>query len=337
MTTPEPARRLAVVVLLGALTLCGAARAEEAAEHTIKPQDWSFAGFTGAYDEQQLQRGFQVFQQVCTACHGLKRVRFRNLSEPGGPEFPVEAVKELAKTWPYQISGELDDEGNPIDRLPGLADPIVGPYKNDVQARAAQNGALPPDLSLIVRARSVHTDLAWYRHWLQMLADVAYARQDGGADYVYGLLTGYKDEPPAYKRDEKGHLIWVPESKVGSEGSIERCATVDRDQKTDSGEEKPDVCNELAEGKYYNGMFPGHQISMPPPLSKDNVIEYQPDAGAPSTFEQNVKDVTAFLAWAADPSLDARKKLGWQVLLYLVITTILLYIAKRRIWSRVKH
>ncbi len=294
MTRPEPARRLAAVVLLAALALSGAARAEEAAEeHAVHPQDWSFVGVTGLYDKQQLQRGFQVFQQVCTACHGLKRVRFRNLAEPGGPEFPVEAVKELAKTWPYQISGELDDEGNPIDRLPGLADPIVGPYKNDVQARAAQNGALPPDLSLIVRARSVHTEAPWYTHWLHMLSDIAYARQDGGADYLYGLLTGYKDEPPA------GF--------------------------------------ELAEGKYYNAAFPGHQISMPPMLSKDNVIEYQPDAGATSSFEQNVKDVTAFLAWAADPSLDARKKLGWQVLLYLVITTLLLYLAKRRIWSRVKH
>jgi ubiquinol-cytochrome c reductase cytochrome c1 subunit len=293
MTTPEPARRLAAVVLLAALTLAGAARAEEAAEHGIEPQDWSFVGFTGTYDKQQLQRGFQVFQQVCTACHGLKRVRFRNLAEPGGPEFPVEAVKELAKTWPYQISGELDDEGNPIDRLPGLADPIIGPYKNDVQARAAQNGALPPDLSLIVRARSVHNEAPWYLHWLHMARDVALAHQDGGADYVFGLLTGYKDEPPA------GF--------------------------------------ELAEGKYYNVMFPGHQISMPPPLSKDGVIEYQPDAGAKASFEQNAKDVTAFLAWAADPSLDARKEIGWQVLLYLVITTLLLYIAKRRIWSRVKH
>jgi ubiquinol-cytochrome c reductase cytochrome c1 subunit len=293
MTTPEPARRLAAVVLLAALTLGGGVRAEEAAEHMAEPHDWSFTGVTGAYDKQQLQRGFQVFQQVCTACHGLKRVRFRNLAEPGGPEFPVKAVKELAKTWPYQISGELDDEGNPIDRLPGLADPIVGPYKNDVQARAAQNGALPPDLSLVVRARSVHNEAPWYTHWLHMLSDIAYARQDGGADYVFGLLTSYKDQPPA------------------------------------------DF--ELAEGKYYNVTFPGHQISMPPPLSKDNVIEYQSDAGASSTFEQNVKDVTAFLAWAADPSLDARKELGWQVLLYLVITTILLYIAKRRIWSRVKH
>jgi cytochrome c1 len=258
----------------------------------VEPQEWSFSGFTGLYDQAQLQRGFQVFQQVCTACHGLDRVRFRNLAEPGGPEFPVEAVKALAASWPYQISGDLDDEGNPVDRLPGLADAIVGPYKNDVQARAAQNGALPPDLSLIVRARSVESHAPWYSHWLHMLWDIVSAHQDGGADYLYALLTGYT-EPPAGVQ--------------------------------------------VNEGMYYNTAFPGHQLAMPAPLSTDSVIEYQPDAGAKASFEQNAKDVTAFLAWAADPSLDARKRLGWQVLLYLVITTLLLYIAKKRTWARIKH
>ncbi len=237
MTRPGPGR-LAVVVLLAALALSGAARAEEAAaEHTIEPQAWSFGGFRGQYDQAQLQRGFQVFQQVCSACHGLDRVRFRNLAEPGGPEFPVAAVKELAGSWPYQISGDLDDEGHPIDRLPGLADPIIGPYKNDKEARAAQNGALPPDLSLIVRARTTENHAPWYTHVPHMLWDIANAHQDGGANYVYALLTGFRDTPPAGV--------------------------------------------EMAEGKYYNVAFPGHQLAMPPPLSKDNVIEYQPDAGAP--------------------------------------------------------
>lgn len=333
MTRAGPARRLAAVVLLAVLAFSGAAGAEEAGgEQTIAPQNWSFGGFTGVYNQAQLQRGFQVFQQVCTSCHGLKRVRFRSLAEPGGPEFPVEAVKALAKSWPYQISGELDDEGHPIDRLPGLADPIIGPYKNDKEARAAQNGALPPDLSLIVRARTVESHAPWYSQWLHMLRDIAKAHQDGGADYVYGVLTGYADQPPAYRRDAKGHLVEVPEAEVGDEAGIERCATV-----TPGEYGKPDTCNVLQDGMNYNVAFPGHQLAMPPPLSKDNFVEYQPDAGAPSTFEQNARDVTAFLAWAADPSLDARKKLGWQVLFYLVITTLLLYIAKRRIWSGVKH
>jgi len=268
--------------------------AANAADHgaVIERQEWPFAGFTGQYDRAQLQRGFQVYQQVCTACHSLDRVRFRNLAEPGGPQFPEEAVKALAVSWPYQISGELDDQGNPIDRLPGLADPMVGPYKNDVQARASQNGALPPDLSLIVKARTVESHAPWYSQWFHMLADIISGYQEGGADYLYALLTGYHDAP----------------------------AGVD-----------------VGEGMYYNVAFPGHQLAMPPPISKDAVVEYQPEAGVKATLEQNARDVTAFLAWAADPSLDARKRLGWQVMLYLLITTVLLYLVKKQIWSRVKH
>jgi cytochrome c1 len=289
--------RCTAIALLTLATLALSPRlslAEDAAgeEHVIQRQDWSFGGFTGQFDQAQLQRGFQVYQQVCTACHGLERVRFRNLAEPGGPEFPVESVKALATGWPYQISGELDDQGNPIDRLPGLADPIIGPYKNDLQARAAQNGALPPDLSLIAKARSVESHAPWYSQWLHMLYDIAIGYQEGGPDYLYALLTGYH-EPPAGMH--------------------------------------------MTDGMNYNVAFPGHQIAMPAPLSKDNFVEYQPESGVKGSLEQNAHDVSAFLAWAGDPSLDGRKRLGWQVLLYLAITTVLLYLVKKQIWSRVKH
>jgi cytochrome c1 len=87
----------------------------------------------------------------------------------------------------------------------------------------------------------------------------------------------------------------------------------------------------------YNAAFAGHQLAMPPPLSKDVFVEYQPESGTKGSLEQNAHDVTAFLAWASDPSLNSRKQLGWQVLLYLFITTVLLYLVKRQIWSRVKH
>lgn len=258
----------------------------------VERLDWSFAGVGGQYDRAQLQRGFQVFQQVCTACHGLKYVRFRNLSESGGPQFPVEAVKGLAASWPYQITDGPNDEGKMIERLPGLADPIVGPYKNDQEARAVQGGALPPDLSLIVKARTVESHAPWYTHWFWMLADIATGYEEAGANYLYALLTGYEEAP------------------AGAE---------------------------MGEGMYYNRAFPGHQLAMAPPLSNDNFIEYQPDAGAKGSLDQNAKDLTAFLSWAADPSLDARKKLGWQVLLYLFITTLLLYAVKKRVWARAKN
>jgi cytochrome c1 len=285
---------LTAIILMALAWPAALAQAAEppGAEHAIERQEWSFGGFSGQYDRAQLQRGFQVFQQVCTACHGLSRVRFHNLAEPGGPQFPEAAVKALAASWPYQISGDLDEAGNIVERLPGLADPIIGPYKNDKQARAAQNGALPPDLSLIVKARTVESHASWYGPWLAMASDVASGFQEAGADYVYALLTGYQDPPPGF---------------------------------------------EMNEGMNYNVAFAGHQVAMPPPLSKDSVIQYQPDAGATASFQQNARDVTAFLAWAADPSLNARKRLGWQVLLYLLVTTLLLYLAKTRIWARVKH
>lgn len=279
--------------LLGIVTLVAGASSSIAAGGSkvdIERQDWSFSGFYGQYDKDQLQRGFQVYQEVCAACHGLKRVRFRNLVEPGGPEFPEEAVKALAAEWPNQIVDGPDDEGKMFDRPAKLFDPILGPFKNDKEARAAQNGALPPDLSLIVKARNVeYHGPVWY-HPISMLRDIVTGYQEGGADYMYALLMGYSEKVPA-------------------------------DMK-------------MAEGMYYNVPFPGHQIAMPAPISKDAFITYQDGTGS---LEKNSRDVTAFLAWAADPSLNQRKATGWLVMLYLLITTILLYFGKKRIWSKAPH
>ncbi len=258
----------------------------------IERQDWSFAGFFGQFDKPQLQRGFQVYQEVCAACHGLKRVYFRNLGEKGGPEFPVESVKQLAKDWPNQITDGPNEEGEMFERPPKLSDPILGPFKNDNQARSLNNGALPVDLSLITKARTIENHQPWHQHILTMIKDVFTGYQEAGADYVYALLTGYKDEPADFK---------------------------------------------MSEGMYYNKVFPGHQIAMVQPIADDGSVEYQENAGAKSSLEQNAKDVTAFLAWAADPSLETRKYIGWHVMLYLLVTTILLYIAKKRVWANVKH
>ena len=293
-------RRLAATchfaaVLIALVSLVGASplqAAEGDDTHHIERIDWSFAGFGGQYDRAQLQRGFQVYQQICAACHSLKRVRFRNLADKGGPAFPVESVKALAASWPYTVAGELDNEGKMVERLPTLSDPIVGPYKNDKEARAIQNGALPPDLSLVTNARGAANHAPWYIHIPKMVWDIATGYQEGGADYLVALMTSYGSAP---------------------------------------------VGVQLSDGLYYNTAFPGHQLAMPPPLAKDNYIAYQEDAGATGSFEQNVRDVTAFLAWVGNPNLNARKELGWQVLFYLLITTVLLYLVKKRIWARVKH
>lgn len=288
---------LGLAATLGVVTalLPGPALAADDGQIHIDRQPWSFAGVRGKFDKEQLQRGFQVYQEVCASCHGLKRVYFRNLAEPGGPQFNAEAVKALAASWPNQIfdgpndSGEIATRKGAIIKRPARpSDPILGPYDNDQQARAAQNGALPPDLSVITKARGVEYHGGFVGHLFYMMKDVGNAYQEGGADYLYALLTGYANPPADFK---------------------------------------------LAEGMTYNTAFPGHQIAMIAPLSAGRV-KYQ-SKDVPTTVEQYAKDVTTFLAWAADPRLEERKSMGWVVMLYLLITAGLLYFAKRRLWSSV--
>lgn len=283
---------LSAAGLIGLAAGSSGTLAAEAQHHEIERQAWSFSGLKGQFDKAQLQRGFQVYQTVCSNCHGLSRVRFRNLAEPGGPEFPEENVKALAEAWPNQIpemndQGEIADKNGLIKRPAKLFDPILGPYLNEKQARANQNGALPPDLSIIAKARNVHHNAKWYVHPFLMLGDILKGYQEGGPDYLYALLTGYVDPP---------------------EGVT------------------------VGEGMNYNKAFPGNQLAMVPPLS-DGAVEYTD--GSPKTVDQYSRDVAAFLSWAADPSLDQRKRIGWQVMLYLLVTTVLLYVGKRRIWSKV--
>lgn len=281
---------LVAVAALGAATVPALAAGGEAIDYPR--HEWSYDGITGQYDRAQLRRGWQVYQEVCAACHGLERVKFRNLVQPGGPEFDEEAVKLLAAEWPNQIVDGPNDEGEMFERPAKLSDKIKGPYANDKQARAAQGGAYPPDLSLITRARNVHSNAPWYIHVPLMARDILTGYETGGSDYLYALLTGYKEPPESFQ---------------------------------------------LSEGMNYNKYFPGHQIAMMQPIPEGGAVEYQENAGATSSLEQNAADVTAFLAWAADPKLNERKQLGWSVMIYLLITTLLLYFAKKRIWARVKH
>ena len=291
----------------------------------IERKKWSFSGPFGHFDKNQLQRGFMIYEKVCASCHGLSRIAFRNLSQKGGPEFPEAGVRSLAAT--YKID-DLDANGEPAQRAGRLSDRIPGPYKNDVQARARNGGSLPPDLSLIAKGRNVdYTGTIWY-HPISMLKDVATAYQEGGADYLYALLTSYKEKAPAY-RLTSGRLVSVAETDVKDEKSVVRCASVDQGE---GG--KPDTCNAMAQGMHYNASFPGHQISMFPPLSaNDSRLKYTD--GAPTTQVSYAADVTAFLFWTADPTHDERKNMGWQVLLYLLITAVLLFISKKRLWREV--
>lgn len=132
-----------------------------------KQQIWPFDGFFGQQDHQSIQRGFQVYKEVCSACHGIKRVAFRNLKEIG---FSEAEIKEIAKN--YTVIDGPNDDGEMFERPGRPSDYFVPPYKNEKAARAANNGAYPLDLSLIVKAR------------------------EDGANYVYSLLTGYYEVKP---------------------------------------------------------------------------------------------------------------------------------------------
>jgi cytochrome c1 len=256
--------RRALLGAVAALTIAasGAALAEEAAGgHEMSPlasPHWTFSGLFGTFDQAQLKRGFEVYHGVCSACHSLKLVAYRNLSAVGLSENEIKAIAAEK-----EVAGEPDDEGNPTTRKALPSDHFVPPFANDNAARAANNGALPPDLTLITKARA------------------------GGADYVYSILTGYTDPPAGFK---------------------------------------------MQEGLNYNRAFPGHEIAMPKPLN-DEQVTYSD--GTKATLDQEAKDVVTFLTWAAEPELEARKRMGVKVMLFLILLTAMLYAIKRKVWADV--
>lgn len=273
----------ALLATLGVASV-GAGSAEAAEGTPVPPaQEWSFAGPFGTFDRAQLQRGFKVYREVCAACHGLKYVAFRNLSEPGGPEFSEEQVKELAAE--YQITNATpNDEGEMFQRPGRLADRFPSPFANDVQAAYANGGKAPPDLSLMGKART------YERGFPLFVIDMVSQYQEQAPDYIHALQVGYVDEPP--------------------EGFV---------------------------GLAYNKYFPGNAIAMAKPLS-DGQVEYPKDAEGrpvvPETVDQYAKDVAAFLVWTADPHMEARKRLGMQVILFLIVLSGLMYFTKKKIWQR---
>jgi cytochrome c1 len=186
----------AILFLFGA----GAAHAAEGGDLPVR-QTWTFSGPLGHFDRAQLQRGFKVYREVCSACHSLGRVAFRNLSEPGGPEFTEGQVKALAAE--YEVPGEPNEVGEVNPRKARPADHFPPRYKNDNEARANNNGAAPPDLSLMAKARGVSYGFPWF------IFDAFTQYQEGGPDYIHALLAdGYLDEEKGEKVPEG---ITIPE------------------------------------------------------------------------------------------------------------------------------
>src|SRR4051812_36455618 len=172
---------LAVVGVLAFLPV--AASAQETAQRPAKDISYSFEGPFGVFDRAELQRGYKVYKEVCSNCHSMNLMYFRNLSQPGGPGFTEEQVKTLAAS--FNVQDGPDESGNMFTR-PGLpSDRFPAPFANEQAARAANGGALPPDLSLITKARE-----GWHGTINQLLNGI------GGPQYVYSVLTGF-EQPPA--------------------------------------------------------------------------------------------------------------------------------------------
>jgi ubiquinol-cytochrome c reductase cytochrome c1 subunit len=230
-----------------------------------KPLHLASDGPFGRFDKRQLQRGFQVYSEVCSACHSLSLVSFRDLKQLG---YDDAEIKKIASDWKTQVPSINPDTGEAATRKALPSDSFPPPFPNEVAARAANNNALPPDLSLITKAR------------------------EGGPAYVYSILTGFQPEPAEVVRK-------FPDAKT-----------------------PPNL--------HYNPYFANLNIAMPPPLTTNGQVTYAD--GTPSTVDQMARDVAAFLVWTAEPNLPARHAAGVAVVVFLLIGTILAYLAYHQIW-----
>ena len=245
-----------IFLLAGTLTVNSAEKVD------LLKTDWSFKGLFGKFDRGSLQRGYQVYTEVCASCHSMKYVSYRNLFESGGPEFTEQQAKVIAAG--FEVNDGPNSDGEMFMRPGKLSDKFVMPFANVKAAQAANGGAYPPDMSVLAKARS------------------------GGVDYIYSVLLGYEDPPSGVNLDD---------------------------------------------GVYYNKYMYGNNIKMSEPLS-DGLVEYSD--GTIASKEQMAKDVTTFLMWAAEPHLEARHKMGFKAILYLIILTILVYFSMKKIWSRIE-
>ncbi len=174
---------------------------DSAEKQELLKVDWSFKGYLGKFDRASLQRGYQVYTEVCASCHSMKYLSYRNLAEEGGPEFSKEQAKAIAAS--FEVTDGPNDDGEMFTRAAKLSDKFVNPYQNDKEAMASNGGAYPPDMSVLVKARS------------------------GGADYIYSVLLGYVDPPSGVNLDDGvyynkymyGNAIKMP--KVLEDGLVE--------------------------------------------------------------------------------------------------------------------
>ena len=167
------------IIYLIILIIAGNHQVNSEEKVSLLKEDWSFKGLFGKFDRGSLQRGYQVYTEVCASCHSMKYLSYRNLAEEGGPEFSIEQAKAIAAS--FEIQDGPNPEGEMFMRPAKLSDKFAMPYANEQEAKSANGGAYPPDMSVLVKARK------------------------GGADYVYSVLLGYEDPPSGVKLDDGVH------------------------------------------------------------------------------------------------------------------------------------
>ncbi|MEO0497654.1 MAG: cytochrome c1 [Pseudomonadota bacterium] len=273
------------IALVGLMAFGGVTQVAQAAgDYPIKKPrkvDWSFSGPLGTYDKAQLQRGFQVYKEVCAACHSMNLVAFRNFKDLGYSDAQIEALASE-----YEVAAAPNSEGEVLMRPAQATDYWPNPYANAQEAAYINNGAVPPDFSKLAMARAVE------RGFPNFVFDIFTQYSASGPDYIYSLLTGYGQEPkPEYA----------------------------------------DIDPALSYNPYF---IAGPALAMAQPLY-DDFVEYTD--GSPMTVDQYAQDVTAFMKWAAEPTLPQRKAMGFVVIIFLSIFAVLLYMAKRKVFANVKH
>jgi ubiquinol-cytochrome c reductase cytochrome c1 subunit len=255
-------RKLALGAAAALAVTGGAALAAGEGGHT-EDVAFSFEGPFGTFDRNQLQRGLQVYTEVCAACHGMKFVPLRSLADPGGPELPMDQVRAYSEQFDI-FDPALDDTRA---RTP-----------NDMFPSSGMENA--PDLSLMAKARAgFHGP---YGTGINQLF-----RGIGGPEHIYSILTGY------------------------------------------TGEEKEEAGNVF----YENTAFSTGWIAMPPPLA-DGQVEYAD--GHDNSLHHMAEDVSAFLMWAAEPHMMARKQAGFTAVIFLGVLAVLLFLTNKRLWAAVK-
>lgn len=274
-----------LAVAAGLIAVAAPAAAEGGAHHP-RSGGFSFQGPFGVFDQAQLQRGYKVYREVCASCHSMNMLSFRSLGEAGGPFWDEHAPSAAENPYVKALAAEIEvddidsETGEPIRRPATAADRFPHPYPNATAAAAANGGAAPPDLSVMAKARH------------------------GGADYIYSLLSGYRN-PPAGLQIRPGQYY------------------------------NPYMAGDLSPFWTGEGHAPaGGFIAMPPPL-QDGQVTY--DDGTAQTVDQYSKDVAAFIAWASEPKMVERKRTGFGVMIFLVLFAGLTYASYRRIWAGVAH